>query len=134
MMKGRLLAILVILVFAFSTDTSARNLFTDASLEDSRKPVSAPGGSHMRAFVNPDTGEVLTYEQWQSFDFEDQREEHPRHDSATDAEEVAERTIEERTITLPDGRQVTVVKAPDWMKVHTRVRFDDKGKAYLTCD
>ena len=83
----------------------------------------------MRAFVNPDTGEVLTYEQWQSFDFEDQQEEHSRRDSAAAAEEVTERTI-----TLPDGRQVTVVKAPDWMKVHTRVRFDDKGKAYLTCD
>lgn len=124
MVRG-LLTILGIFVFVFSTDTSARNLFTDVSLEDSGKTVSAHGKSHVKAFIHPDTGEILTYEQWQSFDFEDQQVECPRSDSATAAGEIPKRTIEPRTITLPDGRQVTVVKSPDWLKRKTRIRFDD---------
>ena len=133
MAKG-LLTILAIFVFAFSTGASARNLSAGASSEDSGKTVSASGGSHLRVFRDPDTGEILTYEQWQSFDFEDQRAEHSHSDSAEAAEEAPKRTLEVKTVTLPDGRQVRIVKTPEWMKSRTRVRFDEKGKAHLICD
>ncbi len=96
------------------------------------QPAEAPGAK-VKVFVHPDTGEILTSEQWESLGIENDETEAVPHSSSEPLEtENAQTTLKGRKIDLENGDYVIVVDAPDM--VETRVQFDEEGKAHIRCN
>ena len=94
------------------------------------KPAEA-SGADVRAFIHPETGEILTREQWEALGIENDETEAIPH-SSSEPPENTRTTLKGKKIDLGNGDYVIVVDAPDM--VETRVRFDEEGKAHITCN
>ena len=98
------------------------------------QPAEAPSAK-AKAFIHPETGEVLTREEWQSLGLESDEAEAVSRSSSDDSEPVNTPTIlKGRQIDLGNGDYVIVVDAPESEMVETKVWFDEKGKAHIRCD
>ncbi len=97
-------------------------------------PAEAAGGN-VKVFIHPETGEILTREQWESLGIENDETEAIPHSSPEPLETDDTQTIlKGKRIDLENGDYVIVVDAPDWEMVETKVRFDEEGKAHIRCD
>ena len=98
------------------------------------QPAEAPGAK-AKAFIHPETGEILTREQWQSLGLENDEAEAVSHSSSDDSEPMNTPTIlKGRQIDLGNGDYVIVVDVPESEMVETKAWFDEKGKAHIRCD
>ena len=98
------------------------------------QPAEAPGAG-VKAFIHPDTGEILTREQWEALGIEnDEAEATHRYFSEPPETELAPPVLKGRRIDLENGDYVIVVDAPDSDAVETKAWFDKEGKAHFRCD
>ena len=96
------------------------------------QPAEAPG-ANVKVFIHPETGEILTSEQWESLGIENDETEAAPHSSSEPLEtENAQTTLKGKKIDLENGDYAIVVDAPDM--VETRVQFDEEGKAHIRCN
>ena len=96
-------------------------------------PADAPGDG-AKAFIHPETGEVLTYEQWQVLGAEDgQGTAAARSAQDTPEPQSGGTVLQGRKVDLGNGDYAIIVDAPDSERTETRVRFDENGKAHLSC-
>ena len=130
-MKSGLL-ICALLICALPADASAGGLPTEASRNTSKKvgAVSEQAGAapaRVKAFIHPQTGEILTYEQWRALGIADDQagRGEPRN---------APRELEGRRVDLENGDYVIIVDTPASGRIETKARFDENGKVHITCD
>ena len=98
------------------------------------RPAEAPG-ARVKAFIHPETGEILTYEQWQALGIEnDEAEATPRSSSDAPQLENDRTVLQGRQIDLGNGDYVIVVDTPDSERVETKAWFDEEGKAHIKCN
>ena len=100
------------------------------------KPAEAPTPrAKVKAFIHPETGEILTYEQWQALGIEnDEAEAASRSSSDTPQLENSPTVLQGRQIDLGNGDYIILVDTPDSEMVETKVWFDDEGKAHIRCN
>ncbi|MXZ13260.1 MAG: hypothetical protein F4Y78_04545 [Candidatus Dadabacteria bacterium] len=135
----------VLLIATFSicvwpTGVFADNQTSEVSKEASRqkaavsRPADAPGAKS-KAFIHPDTGEILTRERWQALGLEnDEAETVPRSFSDAPEPESTQTVLQGRQIDLGNGDYVIVVDVPESEMVETKAWFDEKGKAHIRCN
>ena len=96
-------------------------------------PADAPGAG-AKVFIHPETGEVLTHEQRQALGTEDGQGAAAARPAQDAPEPQSGGTVlEGRKIDLGNGDYAIIVDAPDSERTETRVRFDENGKAHLSC-
>ena len=96
------------------------------------QPTEA-SGANVKVFIHPETGEILTREQWEPLSIENKESEATLRSSPEPSEtENAPTILKGKRIDLENGDYVIVVDAPDM--VETKVRFDEKGKAHIRCN
>ena len=89
----------------------------------------------MKAFIHPETGEILTHEQWQALGIgNDETEATPRSSSDAPQLENDRTVLQGRQIDLGNGDYVIVVDTPDSERVETKAWFDEEGKAHFRCN
>ena len=100
--------------------------------------VSQPAeasGVDVKIFIHPETGKILTSEQWEALGIENDGIEAVPHSSSGSLEtEHAPTILKGKRINLEDGDYVIVVDAPNSETVETKVRFDEEGKAHIRCN
>ncbi len=111
----------------FSAAVSVFGQPADVSVDSPTKRHSQ--NSYLKAYVDPDTGEILTYEQWRELGLDTDREDAA---GSSEKKEPDTRFIKSKTVTLPDGSTVTVIDAEDAPGTETKVWFDEKGEAHLS--
>lgn len=95
------------------------------------QPADAPGAKS-KAFIHPDTGEILTYEQWQALGLENGETDATSRPS--DVSQDVPTVLQGRQIDLENGDYVIVVDTPESEMVETKAWFDEKGKAHFRCN
>ncbi len=135
-----LLLITALLICAWPTGVFADTQTSEVPGERSRqkaavsRPADAPSAKS-KAFIHPDTGEILTREQWQALGLEnDEAEAVTRSSSDAPEPESTQAVLQGRQIDLGNGDYVIVVDAPESEMVETKVWFDEKGKAHIRCN
>ena len=89
----------------------------------------------MKAFIHPETGEILTREQWEALGIgNDEAEATPRSSSKTLETEDVPTVLQGRRVDLGNGDYVIVVDTPDSEMVETKAWFDKDGKAHFRCN
>ncbi len=89
----------------------------------------------MKAFAHPETGEILTREQWEALGIENEETEAIPLSSPEPLETENTQTIlKGKRIDLENGDYVIVVDTPDSEMVETRAWFDEEGKAHIRCN
>ena len=127
----------VLSICVWPTGAFADNQTSDVPGERSRQkaavpqPADAPGAKS-KAFIHPDTGEILTHEQWQSLGIENGEADATSRPS--DVSQDAPTVLQGRQIDLGNGDYVIVVDAPESEMVETKAWFDEKGKAHIRCN
>ena len=117
----------------FASDPSAPGDNSGKTAATSR-PAEAQAAK-AKAFIHPETGEILTYEQWQALGIEnDESEAVPRSSSDTPESENTPTVLQGRQIDLGNGDYVIVVDVPDSEMVETKAWFDKEGKAHIKCN
>ena len=100
--------------------------------------VSQPAeasGANVKVFIHPETGEILTREQWEALGIENDETEAIPHSSSEPLETEDTPTIlKGKRIDLENGDYVIVVDVPDSEMVETKVWFDEEGKAHIRCN
>ena len=76
---------------------------------------------------------VPVYSDVQYEDQEDQRIGHSYSEPDIDTGNSSETVLEGRKVTLEDGREIVIVDVPDSLMKKTKVRFDEEGKAHVSC-
>ena len=98
--------------------------------------VSQPAetsGVNVKVFIHPETGKILTSEQWEALGTENDETEAVPHSSSEPLEtEHAPRILKGKRIDLENGDYVIVVDAPEM--VETKAWFDEEGKAHIRCN
>ena len=95
------------------------------------RPAEAPGAK-VKVFIRPETGEILTREQWEALGIENEESEATLRSSPEPSEtENAQTILKGKRIDLENGDYAIVVDAPDM--VETKAWFDDEGKAHIRC-
>ena len=132
--------IAALLICSCPTGVFADNQTSEVPGEHSRqkaavlRPTDAPG-TKSKVFIHPDTGEILTREQWQALGLEnDEAEAVTRSSSDAPEPESTQAVLQGRQIDLGNGDYVIVVDAPESEMVETKVWFDEKGKAHIRCN
>ena len=98
------------------------------------RPAEAPG-ARVKAFIHPETGEILTREQWEALGIgNDEAEAAPRSSSKTPETEDVTTVLQGRRVDLGNGDYVIVVDTPDSEMVETKAWFDKDGKAHFRCN
>ena len=88
-----------------------------------------------KAFIHPETEEILTREQWQQLGIEnDEADSEPRSSSNDPELENPPMVLQGRQIDLGNGDYVIIVDAPDSEIVETKAWFDEEGKAHIRCN
>lgn len=135
-----LLLITALLICAWPTGVFADNQTPEVTGEHLRqkaavsRPAAAPG-AESKAFIHPDTGEILTHEQWRQLDLEnDEAGPEPRSSSNALKLENAPMVLQGRQVDLGNGDYVIVVDTPESEVVETKVWFDKEGKAHIRCN
>ena len=100
--------------------------------------VSQPAeasGANVKVFIHPETGKILTSEQWEALGIENDETEAVPHSSSESPETEDTQTIlKGKRIDLENGDYVIVVDAPDSEMVETKAWFDEDGKARIRCN
>ena len=92
------------------------------------------GSAEAKVFIQPETGEILSREQWEQLGIESDEAEPAAHSSPESSEtERAPKILKGRQIDLGNGDYVIVVDTPEEEMAETRVWFDEKGKAHFRC-
>ena len=135
----------VLLIVALSACIWPSGAFAgDLSSDDSKKhpgrteaaaqSADAPGAKS-KAFIHPETGEILTREQWQDLGIEnDEPDSDSRSSSDAPETENAPTVLQGRQIDLGNGDYVIVVDTPDSERIETKAWFDEKGKVHIKCN
>ena len=100
--------------------------------EAAAKPADVPGAKS-KAFIHPETGEILTREQWQDLGIENDEAAADRSPSDAPETENAPTVLQGRQIDLGNGDYVIVVDTPDSERIETKAWFDEEGKAHIKC-
>ena len=101
--------------------------------EAAAQPADVPGAK-VKAFIHPETGEILTHEQWQALGIEnDEPDSDSRSSSEAPETENAPTVLQGRQIDLGNGDYVIVVDVPDSERIETKAWFDEEGKAHIKC-
>ena len=117
---------------AFAADPPAPGDHSDKTAAVSQ-PTKAPSAK-VKAFIHPETGEILTREQWEALGIENEESEAALRSSQEPSETGDAQTIlKGKRIDLENGDYVIVVDAPDSEMVETRAWFDEDGKAHIRC-
>ncbi len=137
----------VLLIVAFSicgwpTGAFADNQTSELPGDRSRQtaatsqPSEAPAPrAEVKAFIHPETGEILTHEQWQALGIENEEAEAtPRSYSELSETEDAPKVLKGRRIDLGNGDYGIVVDVPESEMVETKVWFDEEGKTHIRCN
>ena len=96
--------------------------------------VHSEGNAEAKVFIHPETGEILSREQWEQLGIENDEAEAAAHSSPESSEtEHAPTILKGRQIDLGNGDYVIVVDAPEEEMVETKVWFDEEGKAHIRC-
>ena len=66
-------------------------------------------------------------------DQEDQQIEQIPSEPDMDTGNSSETVLKGRKVTLKDGREIVIVDVPDSLMKKTKVRFDNEGKAHVSC-
>lgn len=135
------LLIIVFSVWAWPTGVFADNQALEVLGKHSRqkaavsRPADTPSAKS-KAFIHPDTGEILTHEQRQVLGIENDEAEAVSRSSSDAPEPVesAQTVLEGRKVDLGNGDYVIVVDAPESEMVETKVWFDQEGKAHISCN
>ena len=131
------LLITALLICVWPTGAFADNQTSEVPGDLSRqtaavsRPVDAPEAK-AKAFIHPETGEILTREQWQSLGIENG--EADATSRSGDVSQDAPVVLQGRQIDLGNGDYVIVVDNPDSELVETEAWFDEKGKAHIRCN
>ena len=106
------------------------------SSEKAAVPQSAEApGAKVKVLIHPETGEILTRGQWEALGLEnDEIEAIPGYSPESSGTENAPEVLQGRQIDLGNGDYVIIVDTPDSERIETRVRFDEEGKAHITCN
>lgn len=92
------------------------------------------GSAEAKVFIHPETGEVLSREQWEQLGIENDEDGAAARSSPESPETGRAPTIlKGRQIDLGNGDYVIVVDTPEEEMVETKVWFDEKGKAHFRC-
>ena len=98
------------------------------------QPAEAPSAK-VKAFIHPETGEIITREQWEGLGIGDnEAEETPRSFSEPPETENAPTVLKGRRIDLGNGDYIIVVDDPDSEMVKTKAWADDEGKIHIRCN
>lgn len=76
---------------------------------------------------------VPVYSDVQYENQEDQRIGQIHSEPDMDMGNSSETVLEGRKVTLEDGREIVIVDVPDSLMKKTKVRFDEEGKAHVSC-
>lgn len=132
--------ICALLVCVLSADASAGGLSAEVPGSLSSEADAAAGqedaaSAEVKAFFHPETGEILTYEEWQALDVTSDKADAASETGANASESENTRTVlEGRKVDLGNGNYVIVVDAPASERIKTKAWFDEEGKAHITCD
>lgn len=132
--------IIALLICAWPTGVFADYQTSEVPKEHSSRKTAVSrhadtSSARSKAFIHPDTGEILTHEQWQVLGIEnDEAEAVSRSSSDAPEPERAQTMLEGRQIDLGNGDYVIVVDAPESEMVETKVWFDEEGKARIRCN
>ncbi len=133
----------LLLIAALSTCVWPTGAFADDPTtpgNHSRKTVAVSqpteaSGANVKVFIHPETGEILTREQWEALGIENDETEAIPHSSSEPLETEDTPTIlKGKRIDLENGDYVIVVDVPDSEMVETKVWFDEEGKAHIRCN
>ena len=98
------------------------------------RPAEAPEAK-AKAFIHPETGEILTHEQWQQLGIEnDEADSEPHSSSNAPRLDNTPVVLQGRKVDLGNGDYVIIVNAPDSEMVETKAWFDEEGKAHIRCN
>lgn len=98
------------------------------------QPAEA-SGADVKVFIHPETGKILTREQWEALSIENEESEATLRSSPEPSEtENAPTILKGKRIDLENGDYVIVVDAPDSEIVETKAWFDEEGKAHIRCN
>ena len=132
----KLLLIAALSACIWPTSVSADDPPAPGNHSEKTEAVSQPAeasGVNVKVFIHPETGEILTSEQWESLGIENDETEAVPHSSSEPSETEDTQTIlKGKRIDLENGDYVIVVDAPDM--VETKAWFDEEGKAHITCN
>ena len=134
------LIIVALLICVLPAGASASDLPSDTPGDQPRQPATVSRSADApragaKAFIHPETGEILTHEQWQALGIENDE---PDSDSQSSSEapetENTPTVLQGRQIDLGNGDYVIVVDVPDSERIETKAWFDEEGKAHIRCD
>lgn len=95
--------------------------------------AEAPGAK-VKVFIHPETGEILTRDQWEALGIgNDEAEATPRYSSEPPEMENAPTVLKGRRIDLGNGDYIIAVDDPDSEMVKTKTWFDDEGEIHIRC-
>ena len=101
--------------------------------EAAAQPADVPGAKS-KAFIHPETGEILTHEQWQALGIENDEAAAALSSSDAPETENTPTVLQGRQIDLGNGDYVIVVDVPDSERIETKAWFDEEGKAHIKCN
>ena len=132
----QLLLIAALSAYIWPTGTFADDLPTPRNHLSKTAAVSQPteaSGANVKIFIHPETGKILTSEQWEALGIENDETEAVPHSSSESLEtEHAPTILKGKRVDLENGDYVIVVDAPDM--VETKAWFDEEGKAHIRCN
>lgn len=123
-------------IYVWPTGTLAADPPRDRSEKTAAvsQPAEAPG-AEVKAFIHPETGEILTYEQWETLGItSDKTSGASGENSSIPESQSTPLELEGRRVDLGNGDYVIIADTPASGKIKTRARFDKDGKAHITCD
>lgn len=94
------------------------------------QPAEAPG-TEAKVFIHPETGEILTRDQWEALG--------PENDGTGALPDSSPETgnsptvLKGKRVDLENGDYVIVVDTPEQEASETKVWFDKEGKAHFRC-
>lgn len=132
------LLITALLICVPSAGAFALDLSVEASADPPRRTVAVSERTvaplaEIKAFFHPETGEILTYEQWLALGMESNEAAAASRSFSVSEPEKDRAVLQGRKVDLGNGDYVIVVDAPDSRRAETRAWFDDEGKAHITC-
>lgn len=89
----------------------------------------------MKAFIHPETGEILTRERWRQLGAKNNEADSGSLSSSNALrQESAPAVLQGRQIDLGNGNSVIIVDTPDSDLVETKAWFDEEGKVHFKCN
>ena len=91
-------------------------------------------GAELETFFHPDTGEILTHEQWQNLGIQDEQSGGAvLGETGSPQPQDSPPVLNGRLVELEDGDYIIVVDVPEDERRKTEVHFDEQGKPHMKC-